>query len=644
MRTDFRLCRAARFGDLDRVKSLVAAEPELVDVKDDEGFLPLHWAARFDHREIAEFLLTNGAEVDGRESHEMTPLHIAASSSSEDVAALLIEHGADVNARDNNGDTPLDFAAFANYSREGIAATLPPMFHLLREKGAEHGNNGIKQARVVDVIEEIEHGRSAGAESVKHVPRSAASFCVTLVGTTPAESDDLEDALHSTGGSLAFEIRREPSAASSSFPAEAIHAIVFTPTSLAQAMPADVDAVRAATKPGTCRVYLLVSPGASSPSGASRLDDFIQRTPTPSSDAIAEQIVGFFREADHLNRRSTLLALRDLTCLGAYKFLKVLWPLSYIFAVLHVLNATATVAGRAPWPGMLANPYVVPAAIFFGAFFVVHCIFVIVRNALFGMRIVKRINLEFALGMGAFGLAAVATARSIAALDESTLRILASAVLAMGAYLFYMYVRRIRAECSSLSQLQAVMADTPRRMEILKTVGRKPLTSGAFPFLPFRSKSLFISYMHGSKWSSETAAMIHRWTAEHGFEVFLDQSSIPPGSLWRQFLLRAISEYGWFVAVLDSETEATKWVLAESAYAALLRKSIGKPRILVVVRKTKGLAKLEQGPFGALYMDLFQLPPELCVGAGMLIVDHDELSAGLILRAMDQVRPMCLLR
>ena len=82
MKTDFRLCRAARFGDLDRVKSLVAAEPELVKVKDEKGFLPLHWAARFDHREIAQFLLSHGAEVDGRESHEMTPLHIAAASSS----------------------------------------------------------------------------------------------------------------------------------------------------------------------------------------------------------------------------------------------------------------------------------------------------------------------------------------------------------------------------------------------------------------------------------------------------------------------------------------------------------------------------------------------------------------------------------
>ena len=139
MATDSRLCRAARFGALDHVKSLLRDESELVNVKDDQGFLPLHWAARFDHREVSEFLLIHRADVDGRESHEMTPLHIAASSSSEGVAALLIEHGADINARDNNGDTPLDFAVFANYSRDGISATLPHVFHLLREKGAEHG-------------------------------------------------------------------------------------------------------------------------------------------------------------------------------------------------------------------------------------------------------------------------------------------------------------------------------------------------------------------------------------------------------------------------------------------------------------------------------------------------------------------------
>jgi hypothetical protein len=423
-----------------------------------------------------------------------------------------------------------------------------------------------------------------------------------------------------------------------------IHAIVFTRASLARATPSDVAAVRSATKPGTCRVYLSVSSGEPPPAGVNPLDDFIQRTLTNSADAVAQQIIAFFREADDLNRRSTLFGMRDLTCLGAYRFLRVLWPLSYLFATLHVINAAAVLGGRGPWPGVLASQHMVPAASFFGAFFIVYCIFVVVRNALFAVRIVKRLNPGFALHAGALGLAAAATARSIAALDGLTSRIFVSAVLAVGAYLFYMYARRIRAECSSLSQLQAAMADARRRTEVLNTVGRQPFTSGAFPLLPFRSRSLFISYMHGSEWSSQTAALIHRWTATHGFHVLMDQSTIPSGSLWRQFLLRALSECGLFIAVLDGEAAATEWVLAESAYAALLRKSIGKPRILLVVRNETGLAGLQKGPFGVLYTDLFQLRPEFCLGAAILIADHAELSDELILRAMEQVRPMCLLR
>jgi ankyrin repeat protein len=79
--------------------------------------------------------------VDGREVHEMTALHIAASGGHAEAVTLLLDHGADINARDNNGDTALDFAAFANYSRQGIFASLPPVFYLLRDRGAKHGSN-----------------------------------------------------------------------------------------------------------------------------------------------------------------------------------------------------------------------------------------------------------------------------------------------------------------------------------------------------------------------------------------------------------------------------------------------------------------------------------------------------------------------
>jgi len=481
-------------------------------------------------------------------------------------------------------------------------------------------------------------------QSDRQSPRLCTSYCVTLVGATPAVSENLEDAFRSIGGSLTFEIRCKPAAGDISYPMEAVHAIIFTPTNLTQATLADVDTLRSVTKLGTCRVYLLISPGSSPPPDTSPLDDFLQRTPTRGADAIAQQIIEFFREADDLNRRSTLLALRDRTCLGAYTLLRVLWPSSYIFAVLHILNATAIFAGREPWPGVLVNPYVVPAATFFGVSFIVHCIHAVVRNTLFGVRIVKRFNRGFALSAGALGLAVVATARSIVTVDHSAFRILTSVVLAMATYSFYMYARRTRAECSSLSQLQAAMADSRRRGEVLGAVGRQPFTPNAFPFLPFRAKTLFISYMHGSEWSTGTAVSIHRWASDHGFEVFLDRSTIPSGSVWRKYLLQAISECVCFIAVLDGQAAPTEWVLAESAYATLLRKSIGKPRLLLVARTNEGLVRLQQGPFGVIYMDMFQLPPERCPGAAILIADDDKLTAELILRSIEELRPMCLLR
>jgi hypothetical protein len=467
---------------------------------------------------------------------------------------------------------------------------------------------------------------------------------VTLVDFASPEATDFESALRRTAGSLGLTVRCERSASGASYRAAVIHAIVFSPRGLAQMTTQDVNVIRSATELGTCRVYLSIASGTAPLPEESRLDDFIQRTHTHGFATIAEEIITFFRQADSLNRRSTPLAFRDITCLVAYRLLKYLWPVSYVFAVLHTLNVATVLAGRGPWLGVHAGDYVVPASTFFGVVFIAHCIFVVVRNWLFGTRIVKRINSAFALGAAGFGMAAAATAYSIAVTDQSILRIFVSVILAVAAYGFYMYARRIRGECTSLSQLQAAMADPQRRDDMLSSIGGRGFGHSAFPLFPFRSKTLFISYMHGSQWSSETAILAHRWASKHELEVFLDRSTIPSGTLWRRSLLRAVSECGFFVAVIDGDAAVTEWVLAESAYAALLRKSIGKPRILLVVRNAKRIAKDENNPIRRIYLDVFQLPPARCLGAAILPVDDDhQLTEGCFLQALETVRPMCLL-
>jgi len=62
---------ASRLGRLPKLRELVAADPALVHARGGDGQTPLHFASTV---EIAELLLSNGAEIDARDvDHESTP-------------------------------------------------------------------------------------------------------------------------------------------------------------------------------------------------------------------------------------------------------------------------------------------------------------------------------------------------------------------------------------------------------------------------------------------------------------------------------------------------------------------------------------------------------------------------------------------
>jgi ankyrin repeat protein len=105
--------QAARDGNLAKVQALLKSHPEQVDKRDPATMTPLHLAAQEGHKDMAELLLANKADVNAKAADGWTPLHLATQNGHKDVAELLLANKADVNAKATDGSTPLHLAAAA---------------------------------------------------------------------------------------------------------------------------------------------------------------------------------------------------------------------------------------------------------------------------------------------------------------------------------------------------------------------------------------------------------------------------------------------------------------------------------------------------------------------------------------------------
>lgn len=109
---------ASELCHFDRLARLLRENPEFVHAHGKEGKTALHWAASNGRKDIADFLIRNGADMTAKSDWNSTPLHETARFSylhtlAEDhkqVAQLLLEHHAGVHAKDRHGATPLHVA------------------------------------------------------------------------------------------------------------------------------------------------------------------------------------------------------------------------------------------------------------------------------------------------------------------------------------------------------------------------------------------------------------------------------------------------------------------------------------------------------------------------------------------------------
>ncbi len=139
---------AARFGDLEAVKTLIAAGAR-VNEKSAKGFTALHSAAIRGHTDIAKLLIASGAKVDEKNLTGMSAMHLLAHGThtmSEDIDGihapedhdckgcaetlkLLVAKGAELNDANKNGLTPIELA-----QREKHEALVMPLTEALAQK------------------------------------------------------------------------------------------------------------------------------------------------------------------------------------------------------------------------------------------------------------------------------------------------------------------------------------------------------------------------------------------------------------------------------------------------------------------------------------------------------------------------------
>ncbi len=112
---ELNIFEAATVGATEKVGEHLKRDPTITNSYSPDGFTPLHLAVFFGNLDIARLLVESGANVNAEAKNPMhvRPLHSAVAGHGDlrQIVQLLLEHGADVNARQEKGFTSLHGAA-----------------------------------------------------------------------------------------------------------------------------------------------------------------------------------------------------------------------------------------------------------------------------------------------------------------------------------------------------------------------------------------------------------------------------------------------------------------------------------------------------------------------------------------------------
>lgn len=146
---------AVALGDAERVRTMLAADPQLLHSRSADGYPAAGLAIFFRHGELARELIALGADVNAAADNAncVAPVHAAAAVCDRETMRLLLERGADPNKKQQMDYTALHGAA----SRGDIE-----MAKLLIEHGADRNARGSDGLSAADVARK--YGKSEFAE------------------------------------------------------------------------------------------------------------------------------------------------------------------------------------------------------------------------------------------------------------------------------------------------------------------------------------------------------------------------------------------------------------------------------------------------------------------------------------------------
>uniref|UniRef100_A0A0K2VH50 Palmitoyltransferase n=2 Tax=Lepeophtheirus salmonis TaxID=72036 RepID=A0A0K2VH50_LEPSM len=108
----FDIVTATQYGVFERVKDLIENEGVEANLRDSDNVTLLHWASINDRREIVNYLLDRGAEIDAIGGDlRSTPLHWASRQGHLKIIVILVKRGARSDILDGEGAMALHLAA-----------------------------------------------------------------------------------------------------------------------------------------------------------------------------------------------------------------------------------------------------------------------------------------------------------------------------------------------------------------------------------------------------------------------------------------------------------------------------------------------------------------------------------------------------